>query len=622
MDHWRRRLLKARLGVVGASGAAEPPGLRLPGEIVVRYSVDPSTDAHACASVGLTGAFAGQGAPAWAAPASLAETPLERSGAGLQTWSYDRALPRPFLLVAGDTVEDFCLYLCWHRVYGDGSAAWLPAAAVAEARRGGDGWGAEVELVREMLLDLPGRAYDGGRISSFSLGAGELEPLRSALSAHHWHPDVARRFADMPIVAADDLLVPPAPPSYVAAGDVFDRPAPLVIDDDGTAWPVVRSPVPALMAAPGTAGSGAVLGNWVADVTVAGCRLPARRGAAPAAELDASLIDAGVVRAGRTGTAFVAVERDDLPSGLLVDHALTGLSLRDPDLGMLVTGLLPDGTRWELSDAGRFYQGLADMAGGLEALVAMLRDPAAYAVLTGFLNTAKAPGRAVLTDGRRYLRSFECREAIRRSAAGATTSAGTREVLDGLLAAKILSRGLVLKCSRCRHTAFQPLARIGDGFECPRCTVAQPLISAAWCGIPSHEPAWFYRLDELAYQALDKNVRVPALTLDRLGACSPRARHLWSIELWRHGRRWLELDFVCLADGRVSTGEAKSSGALKGKQSQSEVRKTVAGARALQADQVVFATTDRDWSEAVHQAAKEHTDVLAPPSPLLLSGLS
>lgn len=295
VDRWRRRLLKARLGVVGASGAAEPAGLRLPGEVVLRHSIDPSVDAHRCASVGLTGAFAGPGAPAWAAPASLADSPLARTRAGLQTWSYVRAMPRPFLLVAGDTIEDFCLYLCWHRVYGDGSAAWLPAAAVAEARRGGDGWGAEVELVREMLLDLPGRTYEGGWISSFSLRAEELEPLRSALSAHHWHPDVARRFADMPIVATDDLPVPPAPPSYVAVGDVFDRPTSLVIDGDGTAWPVVRSPVPALMAAPGAAGNGAVLGNWVADATVAGCRLPARRGAARAAELDVSLIEAGLV---------------------------------------------------------------------------------------------------------------------------------------------------------------------------------------------------------------------------------------------------------------------------------------------------------------------------------------
>lgn len=78
VDHWRRRLLKARLGVVGASGAAEPAGLRLPGEIVVRYSVDPPTDAQACASVGLTGAFAGQGAPAWATPAS--PEPVKRFG--------------------------------------------------------------------------------------------------------------------------------------------------------------------------------------------------------------------------------------------------------------------------------------------------------------------------------------------------------------------------------------------------------------------------------------------------------------------------------------------------------------------------------------------------------------
>lgn len=178
------------------------------------------------------------------------------------------------------------------------------------------------------------------------------------------------------------------------------------------------------------------------------------------------------------------------------------------------------------------------------------------------MDTKKGHGKAVLTDGRRYLRSFECREAIRRGGAAATAPADTRQVLDGLLTAGILTRGLVLKCSRCRHSAFQPLAAVADGFDCTRCAFAQPLISAAWCGVPAHEPSWFYRLDELAYQALDKNVRVPALALDRLGACSPRARHLWSIELWRKDARWLELDFVCLVEGKLSTGEAKINGAL------------------------------------------------------------
>jgi len=389
LDPWRRRLLKARVGVAGG----DTPGRRLPGERQTLYSVDPAADAQAAASVGLTGAYTGPDAPAWTDPSVLASTPLARSRTGLQVWTHDNAMPRQFLVVVGDSIEDFCLYLCWLRLYGDGAAAWLPAAAVPHAQlddpSDAESWEAVIELVREMMLDLPGHIYTGGSITSFTIHPDRLGLLQSALAATHWHYDVPARFRAMPVVAPDDLRAPEAPAYFVATGDVFERGLPLVIHDDGTAGAVVRSPVPLLLSDSAKSGVDALLGNWVADVTVARCRLPPRANAVRAAELDTSLIEAGLVRVGRTGTAAVAVAYPDLPGELLVDHALTGLSLRDPDLGALLGHLLPDGTTWQLSAAGRFYQGFADLAGGLASLVDMLRDPATCAIFAGFLDTAK-----------------------------------------------------------------------------------------------------------------------------------------------------------------------------------------------------------------------------------------
>jgi len=194
--------------------------------------------------------------------------------------------------------------------------------------------------------------------------------------------------------------------------------------------------------------------------------------------------------------------------------------------------------------------------------------------------------------------------------------------MDRLLAAGILTRGLVLKCSRCLFTAFQPLAAVDVGFSCPRCSFAQPLTSASWCDTPPHEPSWFYRLDELAYQALLKNVRVPALALDRLGACAPNARHLWSFELFRDGKAERELDFLCLVEGQLSTGEAKSNGgALSGRRAVAEVSKTLAGARDVQADQVVFATTDPQWSNVLQRVVREQVSTTDRPRAVVLAGL-
>jgi ribosomal protein L30/L7E len=92
--------------------------------------------------------------------------------------------------------------------------------------------------------------------------------------------------------------------------------------------------------------------------------------------------------------------------------------------------------------------------------------------------------------------------------------------------------------------------------------------------------------------------------------------------LVRDGKRQLELDFLCLVQGRLSTGEAKSNSALTGKQAAAEVRKTVTGARLVQADQVVFATTDPQWSQPMLQAVQDLVSTLDRPKALMLTGLA
>ena len=65
------------------------------------------------------------------------------------------------------------------------------------------------------------------------------------------------------------------------------------------------------------------------------------------------------------------------------------------------------------------------------------------------------------------------------------------------------------------------------------------------------------------------------------------------------GKRRLELDFVCLAEGRLLAGEAKANGTLgNAEDAAKEVTKTVRGARLLEADRVVFATTEPTWTRS------------------------
>lgn len=645
LDPWRRKLLKGRYALVGSAAGASQ-GLMQPNERPRVLQVDPERDLHWCAVVGLLGQFGAETAPAWTHESLLAAAPLPRTTTGLQVWSRDRMLPRHFLLVVGDSVEDYCLYLAWHRLYGEGTAAWLPAAAAegigsdhasghAPDDDSGDAWEGTLELVREMLTDLPGRTYDRGSLTSFSVSEAALDALRRRLSTFHWHPEVQARVLGLHLVRPEALDVPAAPAHWLATGDVFERAVPLLLHDDGSAGSILRSPVPELLLDGGRGGTSGLLGNWVLDVVVAGCRLPARARSARAAELDASLVDAGFVRVGRTGTAAVAVATDTLPDGLLVDHALTGLSVRDPDLRRLADVLLPRGVGWQLSDAGRYYQGLADLTGGTSALIALLRDPVTRSVLEGFL--ADRPSVGVKAGDRWHLSSADARRLVQQTPrrgldndkfdAGDTLEAGAivqavRRALDHLLERGILTRGLVLKCSRCRKTSFHRLDDLGPGFDCPRCSFAQRLDSATWWHTPPDEPTWFYRLDELAYQALRHNVRVPALALAALGADGHQARHLWSIELMLEGKRQVELDFVALVDGHLIVGEAKSNPSLSPKEAAKEVGKLLRGARLIQADVVVFATTGDAWSNALRDAAGAHFDGINGPRLRTLTALT
>ncbi|MGH8892648.1 MAG: hypothetical protein ACRDWY_04990, partial [Actinomycetes bacterium] len=496
-----------------------------------------------------------------------------------------------------------------------------------------------VELVRDMVGDVVEPVWDSGWLTSFSHDPGTLETLRPVLAATHYNPTVNERFTSLSVVAPDRLPTPPPPPGRVAASDVFDAAVPVLIDDVGVVSQSLRSPVPGLLIRAGSPQAGSLLGNWIADVTVGRCRLPAHPRAAAAAEVDEAMVSEGLVRVGRTGTSWVAVSDRRVPGDVDVHHALNPVTLYDPDLPRLLDAVLPDGWTWQLSDAGRYYQGFTERAGGLPALLELLRDPVTNSVLRAF-RTTNARGRQLgleLKDRRRYL-SFGDLLAAATSATSATSqpAPGTasavtagelveriRQTVDVLVRGDMLTRGLVVKCDRCRHGSFQPLADLGRTFRCPRCDHHGVLDSTTWLPPETTGPIWHYRLDELVRHAVEENVEGPALTLAAVGADHPSARHMWSIELWKDGEQACELDFVMLVDGTLRTGEVKTNGRLgrTRKERGAEVRKTMAGARLLGATDVVFATTKPQWEATSVEAIRAVTGRVGGPIIWQLDGL-
>jgi len=270
------------------------------------------------------------------------------------------------------------------------------------------------------------------------------------------------------------------------------------------------------------------------------------------------------------------------------------------------------------------------MLGGLPGLLRVLRDANAVAVLGLFLAepTDRSAAGLILQDRRRYARLSDCRRVARtvRSAVDATDRGPTvgemRALLDTLLDARVLSRGYVLKCSRCRHTAFHPLGDVAATFVCRRCAHQQQLVAESWCRTPPHEPAQFYQLDELVLMALRHEVSVPAFAVDALGGSRRKARVFWSTELWYKGVRRSEIDVIVLVEGRLVVGEAKVNGVLGDSQRQAakEVAKTVTAARLLSADDVVFASTTA-WNQTSRNAIISGTGEVQAPRRRILENL-
>jgi hypothetical protein len=166
----------------------------------------------------------------------------------------------------------------------------------------------------------------------------------------------------------------------------------------------------------------------------------------------------------------------------------------------------------EISDKGRYESETIDKLGGLEAARRVFRDSSRRALLEKFLDQVK-PKKDVFDEGvplkdeRRYL-NFDAIVKLLGSAGSATA------VIDDYVGKRVFYRGLILKCTNCSDLDWFSIDEITHAFTCRRCGKNQQYTKSNW----NHpdEPSWFYKLDEIVYQALLNNSATPILTLGAL----------------------------------------------------------------------------------------------------------
>ena len=209
----------------------------------------------------------------------------------------------------------------------------------------------------------------------------------------------------------------------------------------------------------------------------------------------------------------------------------------------------------ELSDKGSYLKDTIERFGSLEQTAVFFRKEAKRNIFDQYLVKKPLQGDDEIVrlsvENRTYL-SFD---AFKRKL---NDENETIVLIDELIAKDIISRGLIFQCSRCRLAAWYDMGSISNTFSCNRCGLIQPYNHSSWKN-PA-EPKSYYRLAETVYLFYESSSHLTALALDKLRLESPNEFHYVSetnIINSESSRPKQELDILAISKGNIILGECK-----------------------------------------------------------------
>jgi hypothetical protein len=190
-------------------------------------------------------------------------------------------------------------------------------------------------------------------------------------------------------------------------------------------------------------------------------------------------------------------------------------------------------------------------------------------------------------------------------------------IIDDYISKRVFYRGLILGCSHCSNIDWFSVDEITHSFTCRRCGKNQQYTKSNWRH--PDEPSWFYKLDEIVYQAMQHNSVVPILTLAALrDKCKESFLFCPELRISVQGdkKHFMEIDICCIPDGDLCIGEAKSSDTLES----TDVSASCAAGKyrdlavKFGATRVVFSTSSALWDKmsetAIDSAFKAFPHIL------------
>jgi hypothetical protein len=498
----------------------------------------------------------------------------------------------PVVAVVGDTVDDFCLYYSLSRLHED--VYWLPLSWLRSAHRI---FVANERLYREagalrdfsqehrmtfnlinLFFEKAGYGREEKRIElrSMSLGLRQLATYRRQM--------ITCCMVDQSIFATLVDCVPINKSSTQCILRVFEE------DNYSTTEPVVfigkDAVTPFPTPRPKNFSEVKPYGHhWLTSLDIEGYVPPSLPTLGPA------IVDiynsSNESRVANDGIVYHCPNISYFGQGL--DAILVRPKLHLPDEMELFGSYFAEiGVKIKYSDKGNYFSDTLRRFGGLDAVGAFIKARRTRRILDKFMlkSTAKDGSVIYLNNDQRAYLGFQ---AIRACLGGKEEASA---LIDTLIGKRILERGYILQCERCRLSSWYSLDVLGPEFECGRCSLKQQFTIGHWK--QPFEPNWYYKLAETIYQFYSNNSHLTVQTLYNLKGLSRAAFHYLPevdlIDFPAPGRK-KELDIACIADGQIIIGEGKTGKTEVLRQKDAEKFEALVGMHGRRPDQIIFATT-------------------------------
>lgn len=529
--------------------------------------------------------------PLWG-PEDFKQTPFVLTELGCTSYVVGRPWTDeyPEVIVVGDTASDYCVFLALERMYR--KAIWVPLSFLSSADE-------LANIVKKQLayhlhrVTGPGGRGGAAVFTSVSVDAEDFRDLATDIFRGDPMETDVRSHLDW--VDLTELLLPKPLRLYDTEQVVRQSFEPFLGQEMAGA---LATPKPT-----GITDVRARNFTWHVDVAIDGAQFPPR---ACLNHLMAVLTETerSCIRASSDGASYFSLEPFFIPAGATVEQALYRPRLRLAHGTEIFQELLrAAGLRGVISQAGRFSQGCIDLWGGLDVLAADLADPARLALLEAYRAKSGSgidPGVYLQGMRRRFLSFWDVRRAT------GLRPPEARSLLDDYVRRGILSRGLCLKCPRCSFAGWYAAEEVTQCLVCDRCRHQSVITGETWLK-PVSEPLWFYQLDEIAFQALDHDVRGPVLALDHIRRESWAFLYAPEMLVYRQATCLCEVDLWAISDSAIIVGEAKTGDRLADLEEDERrlVRRLRRVAEAVTAHELLFATPRSTWSERTRRTVAE-----------------